>query len=40
MNRRGFIKSMLAAGAVPLMPGCFSAKSYSANGKVRLAAIG
>ena len=40
MNRRGFLKSMLAAGAVPLMPGCFSAKAYKANGKVRLAAIG
>ena len=40
MNRRGFLQSMLAAGAFPLMPGCFSAGSYGANGKVRLAAIG
>ena len=40
MNRRSFIASMLAAGATPLMPGCFSAKGYKANGKVRLAAIG
>lgn len=40
MNRRGFLKAALAAGAVPLMPGCFSAKAYKANGKVRLAAIG
>ena len=39
MNRRSFISSMLAAGATPLMPGCFSAKGYKANGKVRLAAI-
>ena len=30
----------MAAGAVPLMPGCFSARAYKANGKVRLAAIG
>ena len=40
MNRRGFLKSALAAGAFPLLPGCFSAKSYAVNGKVRLAAIG
>ena len=40
MNRRSFLKSIVAAGAVPLMPGCFSAKAYKANGKVRLAAIG
>lgn len=40
MDRRGFISSMLAASAVPLMPGCFSTKAYKANGKVRLAAIG
>ena len=40
MNRRGFLKSMLAAGAFPLMPGCFTSRSYGANGKVRLAAIG
>ena len=31
---------MLAAGAYPLLPGCFSSKAYVANGKVRLAAIG
>ena len=31
---------MLAAGAYPLLPGCFSSKAYAANGKVRLAAIG
>ena len=40
MNRRSFLKGMAAVGAVPLMPGCFSAKAYRANGKVRLAAIG
>ena len=40
MNRRGFLKSALAAGAFPLLPGCFSSKAYLANGKVRLAAIG
>lgn len=40
MNRRAFLKGMLAAGAFPLMPGCFSPKSYLVNGKVRLAAIG
>ena len=40
MDRRGFLKTMLAAGAFPLMPGCFSARGYRANGKVRLAAIG
>lgn len=39
-NRRSFIRGMLAAGAMPLFPGCFSSKSYAANGKVRLAAIG
>ena len=31
---------MLAAGAYPLLPGCFSSKAYVANGRVRLAAIG
>ena len=40
MNRRGFLSAMLAAGAYPLMPGCFSSKAYVANEKVRLAAIG
>ena len=44
MDRRGFIKAMLAAGAAPVfMPGCCScssARTYVANGKVRLAAIG
>ena len=40
MNRRNFIKSMAAMGAMPLLPGCFSSKGYVANGKVRLAAIG
>ena len=40
MNRRGFLKAIVAAGAAPLMPGCFSSKAYLANGKIRLAAIG
>ena len=40
MNRRSFISTILAAGAYPLMPGCFSPKAYAVNGKVRLAAIG
>ena len=40
MNRRGFLSAMLAAGAYPLLPGCFSSKAYVANEKVRLAAIG
>ena len=40
MNRRHFLKSLAAAGAVQLLPGCFSAKAYRANGKVRLAAVG
>ena len=40
MNRRHFIKGLLAAGAAPLLPGCFSASAYRANGKIRLAAIG
>ena len=31
---------MAAVGAMPLLPACFSAKAYRANGKVRLAAIG
>ncbi len=40
LNRRSFLTLALAAGAYPLLPGCFSAKSYRVNGKVRLAAIG
>ena len=40
MNRRSFLSTMLAAGAYPLLPGCFSSKAYVANGRVRLAAIG
>lgn len=40
MNRRSFVKSMVAAGAFPLLPGCFSRKGYVANGKVRLAFVG
>ena len=41
MNRRDFLKSLAAAGAVQVIaPGCFSADAYRANGKVRLAAIG
>jgi len=40
VDRRGFLQGILAAGAAPLMPGCFSATAYRANGKVRLAAIG
>ena len=39
-NRRDFIAAILAAGAYPLVPGCFSPKGYGMNGKVRLAAIG
>jgi len=39
MNRRSFLKSLAAAGAVPFLPGCLS-RGYGANGKVRLAAIG
>ena len=40
VQRRDFLKTMLAAGAFPLLPGCFSTRSYAVNGKVRLAAIG
>ena len=40
MKRREFLKSMAVVGALPLLPACFSAKAYRANGKVRLAAIG
>ena len=40
MDRRGFIAAALSATAAPLLPGCFSAKAYRANGKVRLAFVG
>lgn len=40
MNRRNFLKSCAAAGALPLLPACFSPKGYVANGKVRLALCG
>ncbi|MGN0855462.1 MAG: Gfo/Idh/MocA family oxidoreductase [Kiritimatiellia bacterium] len=40
VNRRSFVQMALAAGAFPLLPGCFSPGAYRANGKVRLAAIG
>ena len=40
MQRRDFLKTILAAGVFPLLPGALSAKGYAANGKVRLAAIG
>jgi predicted dehydrogenase len=40
MDRRGFIKAALAAGAFPMLPGCFAPRGYAANGKVRLAAVG
>ena len=40
MDRRAFLKSAMAFGALPMSGGCFSPLSYSANGKVRLAAIG
>ena len=46
MNRRAFLKGLAAAGAMPLLPGCFSivgsgsATSYAANGRIRLASIG
>ncbi len=40
MNRRQFLKSAAAAGAFPLLPGCFSAKGYAANSKVRMAFVG
>ena len=39
-SRRSFMKSALAAGAFPLLPGCFSSKGYVANSKVRLACCG
>jgi predicted dehydrogenase len=34
------MKCALAAGAFPMLPGCFSPKAYAANGKVRLACVG
>ena len=40
MDRREFLKSMAMAGAVPLLPGCFSGRGYVANEKVRLAFVG
>ena len=40
MNRRSFLKGMAAAGAMPLLPACFSPKGYVANGKVRMAFVG
>ncbi|MBO7720800.1 MAG: Gfo/Idh/MocA family oxidoreductase [Kiritimatiellae bacterium] len=40
MNRRSFIRGIAAAGAFPLLPGCFSAGKYAANSKVRLAFCG
>ena len=40
MNRRGFLKSILAAGTFPFLPGCLTRSACGPNGKVRLAAIG
>ena len=40
MNRREFLGSAVAAGAFPLLPGCFSPKGYVANEKVRMAFVG
>ncbi len=40
MNRRSFIKSVLAASMAPAVNGCASPFSYQANGKVRLAQVG
>ena len=40
MNRRAFISSVTAFGAINFVGGCFSSKAYNANGKVRLAAVG
>ena len=39
MDRRQFLKSA-AAGAFPLLPGCFSHRGYAANEKVRMAFVG
>lgn len=39
-SRRSFMKSALAAGVFPLLPGCFSHRGYIANSKVRLACCG
>ncbi len=40
LNRRLFLKSALATSAFTILPGCFNAKKYVANSKVRIAAIG
>ena len=40
LSRRSFMKSALAAGAFPLLPGCFSSRGYLANSRVRLACCG
>ncbi len=40
MTRRSFVSLALAAGAYPLVMSSASAKTFVANGKVRLAAIG
>ena len=40
VSRRSFMKSVLASGVFPLLPGCFSCKGYVANSKVRLACCG
>ena len=40
MNRREFLRALAGAGCAAVAPGCFSAKAYRANSKVRLAAIG
>ena len=40
MNRREFLKGAAAAGAMPLLPACFSPGSYAINEKVRLACVG
>lgn len=40
VSRRSFMKSVLASGVFPLLPGCFSSRGYIANSKVRLACCG
>ena len=40
LDRKTFIRGVLATGTLPFLPGCFSAKTYSANCRVRLACIG
>ena len=40
VSRRSFMRGALAAGAFPLLPGCFSSKGYLANSKVRVACCG